>query len=69
MGFVGVVVALYFVKFGTDVLLIVPVAMRAIQALARLWDGVTDPVAGYLSDRTPRASAAAAPGSTRRRFP
>jgi GPH family glycoside/pentoside/hexuronide:cation symporter len=52
MGLVGVVVALYFVKFGTDVLLIAPVTMGAIHALARLWDGVTDPVAGYLSDRT-----------------
>jgi GPH family glycoside/pentoside/hexuronide:cation symporter len=52
MGFVGVVVALYFVKFGTDVLLIAPATMGAIQALARVWDGVTDPLAGYLSDRT-----------------
>ena len=52
MGFVGLVVALYFVKFGTDVLLIAPATMGAIQSLARLWDGVTDPLAGYLSDRT-----------------
>jgi Na+/melibiose symporter-like transporter len=52
MGLVGVVVGLYFVKFGTDVLLIAPATMGAIQALARLWDGVTDPLAGYLSDRT-----------------
>jgi GPH family glycoside/pentoside/hexuronide:cation symporter len=52
MGVVGLVVALYFVKFGTDVLLIAPATMGAIQALARLWDGVTDPLAGYLSDRT-----------------
>jgi Na+/melibiose symporter-like transporter len=52
MGLVGVVVSVYFVNFGTDVLLIAPYAMGLIQAGARIWDGVTDPVAGYLSDRT-----------------
>jgi GPH family glycoside/pentoside/hexuronide:cation symporter len=52
MGLVGVVVSIYFVNFGTDVLLIAPYIMGWIQAGARIWDGVTDPVAGYLSDRT-----------------
>jgi GPH family glycoside/pentoside/hexuronide:cation symporter len=52
MGAVVVAVALYVAKFGTDVLLIPPAAMAAIVSLARLWDGVSDPLAGYLSDRT-----------------
>jgi GPH family glycoside/pentoside/hexuronide:cation symporter len=52
MGLVGVVVTIYFVNFGTDVLLISPIVMGLIHTSARLWDGVTDPLAGYLSDRT-----------------
>jgi GPH family glycoside/pentoside/hexuronide:cation symporter len=52
MGAVAVSVALYVAKFGTDVLLIPPAAMAAIHSIARLWDGVSDPMAGYLSDRT-----------------
>lgn len=52
MGAVVVAVALYVAKFGTDVLLIPPAAMAVIHSMARLWDGVSDPLVGHLSDRT-----------------
>ena len=51
-GAVIVTVAMYLAKFGTDVLLIPPVAMAAIHSIGRLWDGVSDPIVGHLSDRT-----------------
>jgi Na+/melibiose symporter-like transporter len=52
MSVVGLVGALYLSKFATDVLLIAPATMGLILFAGRLWDGVTDPLAGYLSDRT-----------------
>ena len=39
-------------KFSTDVLLIAPAVMGVIFSISRIWDAVSDPVAGYLSDRT-----------------
>jgi GPH family glycoside/pentoside/hexuronide:cation symporter len=45
-------VNLYLMKFSTDVLLIAPGAMGLIFGLSRIWDAVSDPLAGYLSDRT-----------------
>ena len=45
-------IGLYLMKFATDVLLIAPAAMGTIFGLSRIWDAVSDPVAGYLSDRT-----------------
>jgi GPH family glycoside/pentoside/hexuronide:cation symporter len=42
----------YFFKFATDTLLLAPAAMGLIYAAARIWDAVSDPMAGYLSDRT-----------------
>lgn len=48
----GVMFAVYLMKYATDVLLIAPAAMGILIAAARLWDGVTDPLVGYLSDRT-----------------
>ncbi len=44
--------ALYFFKFATDVMGIAPGLMGAILAAGRLWDGMTDPLAGTWSDRT-----------------
>ncbi len=52
VGFMFFLVTLYLMKFSTDVLLISPVAMGLIFGISRIWDAVTDPVAGYLSDRT-----------------
>ena len=39
-------------KFSTDVLLISPVVMGLIFSMSRIWDAFSDPIAGYLSDRT-----------------
>ncbi len=43
---------MWFAKFSTDQLLIAPAIVGAIVFIARLWDAVSDPMAGYLSDRT-----------------
>jgi len=42
----------YFLKYATDVLLIAPVAAGALMGIGRIWDAVSDPLAGYWSDRT-----------------
>lgn len=52
VGFMFFIVGLYLMKFSTDVLLISPAAMGLIFGISRIWDAMTDPVAGYLSDRT-----------------
>ena len=46
------VVQFYLLNFGTDVLGIAPAVMGGLLALSRLWDGISDPLAGMLSDRT-----------------
>lgn len=51
-GIMGLLFATYLMKFSTDVLLIAPAAMGLLIAGSRLWDAVSDPLAGYLSDRT-----------------
>ncbi len=45
-------VSFYLLKFSTDVLLIAPAVIGTMLLLARFWDAVTDPLAGWLSDRT-----------------
>lgn len=45
-------ISMYLLKFSTDVLLIAPSVIGVAFGLSRLWDGITDPVVGYLSDRT-----------------
>ncbi len=52
LGFVFFLVTLYLLKFSTDALLVSPAAMGLLMGLAKLWDAVSDPLAGYLSDRT-----------------
>lgn len=52
VGYMYLLVSLYMMKFATDVLLISPFAMGLIFLAARFWDGISDPLAGYLSDRT-----------------
>lgn len=49
---VSYLLGLYFFKYATDVLYIAPAAMGIIYGLARGWDAISDPMAGYLSDRT-----------------
>ena len=39
-------------KFSTDVLLVAPVVIGLIFGLSRIWDALTDPLVGYLSDKT-----------------
>jgi GPH family glycoside/pentoside/hexuronide:cation symporter len=51
-GIMGFLFSTYLMKFSTDVLLIAPAAMGALIAASRLWDAVSDPLAGYLSDNT-----------------
>jgi GPH family glycoside/pentoside/hexuronide:cation symporter len=45
-------VQFYFLSFATDVLLLAPVTVGGILAAGRVWDAVSDPLAGYGSDRT-----------------
>ncbi len=51
-GFMFLLIGLYLMKFSTDVLLIAPATMGTIFGLSRIWDAVSDPIAGYLSDRS-----------------
>jgi GPH family glycoside/pentoside/hexuronide:cation symporter len=48
----GMLVNFYLLKFSTDVLLVGPAVMGSILLAARVWDAVTDPAVGWLSDRT-----------------
>lgn len=52
VGFMFFLVGLYMTPFATDVLLISPGAIGAIFFISRLWDAASDPIAGFLSDRT-----------------
>lgn len=51
-GYMYLMLALYVMKFATDVLLIAPAIMGLIFSISRIWDAVSDPIVGYLSDRT-----------------
>jgi GPH family glycoside/pentoside/hexuronide:cation symporter len=52
VGFMVFLVQMYLMKYATDVLLIPPAAMGLIFVVSRVWDAVSDPLAGYLSDAT-----------------
>ena len=52
VGFMFFLTNVYLMKFSTDVLGIAPAAMGVIFLVSRVWDAVSDPIAGYLSDRT-----------------
>jgi len=51
-GYMYLLLGLYVMKFSTDVLLIAPAVMGIIFSASRIWDAISDPVVGYLSDRT-----------------
>ena len=51
-GFMFLFTGMYLLKFSTDVLGIAPGVMGLLFFLSRVWDAVSDPLAGYLSDRT-----------------
>ncbi|MBW2268986.1 MAG: MFS transporter [Deltaproteobacteria bacterium] len=42
----------YFVKYGTDTLMVAPAMMTSIFGLSRLWEALCDPIVGFSSDRT-----------------
>jgi GPH family glycoside/pentoside/hexuronide:cation symporter len=52
IGFMAMLVSIYFLKFSTDVLLIAPATMGLLFGLSRFWDAVSDPLLGFLTDRT-----------------
>jgi GPH family glycoside/pentoside/hexuronide:cation symporter len=43
---------MYLLKYSTDVLGVAPAAMGMIFMVSKFWDAFSDPLAGYLSDRT-----------------
>jgi GPH family glycoside/pentoside/hexuronide:cation symporter len=45
-------VQFYFLKFATDVLLLPPIAVGILFAVAKLWDAASNPLVGSWSDRT-----------------
>ncbi|MEZ5559632.1 MAG: MFS transporter [Pseudomonadales bacterium] len=51
-GYMYLLLGLYVMKFSTDVLLIAPAVMGLIFSASRIWDAISDPLVGYLSDRT-----------------
>ncbi len=51
-GYMYLLIGLYIMKFSTDVLLIAPAVMGTIFGVSRVWDAISDPLVGYLSDRT-----------------
>jgi GPH family glycoside/pentoside/hexuronide:cation symporter len=51
-GFMFLLIAIYLMKFSTDVLAVSPAVVGTIFFIGRIWDAVTDPLAGFLSDRT-----------------
>ena len=51
-GYMYLLLTLYVMKFSTDVLLIAPVVMGTVFGISRIWDAISDPLAGYFSDRT-----------------
>jgi GPH family glycoside/pentoside/hexuronide:cation symporter len=51
-GYMFLLLSLYVMKFATDVLLIAPAVMGTIFGISRIWDAISDPLVGYLSDRT-----------------
>lgn len=50
--FTFMLTSVYLLIFAADVLLVAPGIMGTLYGLSRLWDAVSDPIAGYLSDRT-----------------
>ena len=44
--------ATFFMYFATEILRISPAVAGAAGALSAVWDAVTDPLVGYLSDNT-----------------
>ena len=52
VAYLSLLIGLYFFKFATDELRIEPAVIGTIFLVARVWDAVSDPLVGFLSDRT-----------------
>jgi GPH family glycoside/pentoside/hexuronide:cation symporter len=52
LGFTWFLATVYLPKYSTDVLLMSPAAMGLVFMATRIWDAVSDPLVGHLSDRT-----------------
>ncbi|MCZ6783458.1 MAG: MFS transporter [Proteobacteria bacterium] len=52
MGFMSSLISFYLLKFSTDVLLLAPAVMGLLFGISKVWDAISDPLAGYWSDRT-----------------
>lgn len=52
MGFMFDLVALYYMKYAIDELLIAPALVGFVFGASRIWDAVSDPLTGFLSDNT-----------------
>jgi Na+/melibiose symporter-like transporter len=52
LGFMQSLIQFYLLKFSTDVLLLSAAWMGLLLGIGRIWDGLSDPLAGYWSDRT-----------------
>jgi glycoside/pentoside/hexuronide:cation symporter, GPH family len=52
LSFIGALLSTYFLKFGTDALLVAPGALGIVLGLSRIWEGAVSPLIGFLSDRT-----------------
>ena len=50
--FVYMLIMVMYMNFATDVLLLAPATIGAIFFASKLWDAVSDPLVGFLSDRT-----------------
>jgi GPH family glycoside/pentoside/hexuronide:cation symporter len=50
--FMGMLFGIYLMKYSTDVLLVAPGVMGGLFLIGRGWDAISDPLAGYLSDRS-----------------
>ena len=50
--FLYMLILVMYMNFATDVLLMAPATIGAIFFVSKLWDAVSDPVVGFLSDRT-----------------
>ena len=50
--FLWMMFGIYFMKYSTDVLLVAPAVIGGLFLLARVWDAISDLLAGYLSDRS-----------------
>lgn len=52
LGFMQSLIQFYLLKFSTDLLLLPAAWMGLMLGISRIWDGISDPIAGYWSDHT-----------------